>query len=337
MERMSDILQRIALGREEQIGGRPGDDRRGRHARLTRRHDSSTEHAREQDRGFPHEADQQRVPLGDRMEDPPGLPREAPTGDAFRTYKGGPAHESDQRSQVQQPGGTQPGDVCQLCRGLGWRNPPYPQIGKAMPCECKQMEKAEQQQRRLISMCDLDSLAAKTFDTFDDEVPGVQEAFLAAVEFAMKPRGWLVLVGQPGCGKTHLAAAVSWMRLSEQQKQKQFPSVYFASVPDLLETLKASFGATGSDAYDQLFRQIRTVDLLVLDDLGTNQRSEWAEQALFQIINYRYNAEVPTIFTANLEGMRVLSERVRSRLSDTGLVIRVEMKFARDYRPYNGR
>ena len=111
----------------------------------------------------------------------------------------------------------------------------------------------------------------------------------------------------------------------------------FATVPDLLDHLRAAFAPTSTEVYDQLFAKMREAELLVLDDLGAQQSSPWANEKLFQLLNYRYNSGFPTVITANSQGLQAIDERIRSRLSDASLVYRVTLDRAYDYRPNNTR
>jgi len=77
--------------------------------------------------------------------------------------------------------------------------------------------------------------------------------------------------------------------------------------------------------------------LLVLDDLGAHQSSPWASEKLFQLLNYRYNSQYPTVITANKGGLGSIDDRVLSRLSDVSLVNSVIMDGAQDYRRRNPR
>jgi DNA replication protein DnaC len=78
---------------------------------------------------------------------------------------------------------------------------------------------------------------------------------------------------------------------------------------------------------------MREAELLVLDDLGSQQSSPWANEKLFQLLNYRYNMEMPTVVTANPKAVKDMDERIRSRLSDRSLVRYISMDRARDFRP----
>jgi DNA replication protein DnaC len=137
-------------------------------------------------------------------------------------------------------------------------------------------------------------------------------AFRAAHAFAEEPRGWLVLSGGYGSGKTHLAAAIGNYRHSLGE------SPVFVVVPDLLDHLRATFNPSSSVSYDELFEQIRSARLLILDDLGTQSATPWAREKLYQIFNYRYNAELPTVITTS-DSLNDIDPRIRSRMMDKHL------------------
>jgi len=219
---------------------------------------------------------------------------------------------------------------------VGWlgRDVPvgHPDFGKAMPCDCIAGELAA---RRLAGARQASNMAAldhMTFDTFRVEAPGntpgalhsLKTAFDAAAAFAAHPQGWLVFHGAFGCGKTHLAAAIVNARLRAGQ------AALFIAVPDLLDHLRAAYGADGDESFDNRFEAIKRAPLLVLDDLGTEAPTPWAAEKLFQIFNHRYNAQLPTVITTNHD-LEALDERLRSRLGHFGLVRPFEIT-AIDYR-----
>ena len=137
--------------------------------------------------------------------------------------------------------------------------------------------------------------------------------FDMAQNFAEAPKGWLFLTGQPGCGKTHLAVAIINERLKAGQP------AFFAFVPALLDYLRAAFRPDSLTGYDEIFERVKTVPLLVLDDLASERSTPWAEEKLYQIIVHRHNARSPTVITSNLTSLKQLEEakpRISSRLSD---------------------
>src|SRR2546421_1032075 len=246
-----------------------------------------------------------------------------------------PAHQANVRNQTTHPTPPSPYGPCPICKGAGYLRAevPYghPNFGKPIACECKEAERAEKRRLQLRTMSNLDAFSDKSFRNFNPRVPGVQEAFEVAAAYAYNPDGWLVLIGRNGCGKTHLAAAIA------NQHLVQGSLVLFATWPDLLDHLRATFAPTSPVVYDQLFSSMREAELLVLDDLGSEQNSPWASEKLFQLLNYRYNSRFPTVITTNSMRLQTVDERIRSRLMDRSLVIEVTMDRAQDYRPHNPR
>ncbi|HWQ29146.1 MAG TPA: ATP-binding protein [Dehalococcoidia bacterium] len=195
-----------------------------------------------------------------------------------------------------------------------------PRFGQAVPCSCVLRETEEKRQRRLQRYSNLGPLTRLTFANLmrRGRSPATrdQERYQRCVEdaeaFAERPEGWLVLTGASGCGKTHIAAAVA-NRLIERGQ----PAL-FVVVPDLLDHLRAAYAPDAELSYDQLFEQVRNAPVLILDDLGTQSATPWAQEKLFQLINHRFNARLPTIVTTNLT-LEQFDERLRTRLSDPSL------------------
>ncbi len=139
-----------------------------------------------------------------------------------------------------------------------------------------------------------------TFDTFkmrDELTPkqreNLESAFIRAYAYAEAPHGWLVFQGDNGCGKTHLAAAIV-----NYQYQNKKPALFIV-VPDFLDHLRSTFSPESKISYDQLFESVKNAPLLVLDDFGKQTTTPWAKEKLYQVINYRYNAQLPTVITTN--------------------------------------
>ena len=227
-------------------------------------------------------------------------------------------------------------EVCPICGGLGFlrRDLPIgdPNFGKLVPCICKQNETNQAARFRLYQLSNLEAFKSMSFSSFsvqgrlglaDEQIRSLQYALSQAQQFAGNPRGWLLLMGSYGCGKTHLAAAVANTCIEFGMQ------TIFLTVPDLLDWLRYSYDAP-DDTFEKRFEELRNVDLLVLDDLGAHNATGWAAEKLFQIIDHRYIRKLPTVVTSNLD-LEDLDDRIRSRLQDPDLVTCVRIT-APDYR-----
>ena len=139
----------------------------------------------------------------------------------------------------------------------------------------------------------------------------------------MNLKGWLLFQGRYGCGKTHLAAAIANFAVN-----LGIPTL-FITVPDLLDSLRISYSSRET-SFEERFDQIRAAKLLILDDFGTQNATKWAQEKLFQIINFRYINKLPTVVTTNLP-LNEIEERIQSRLKDPDLVTVVKIH-SPDYR-----
>jgi DNA replication protein DnaC len=141
--------------------------------------------------------------------------------------------------------------------------------------------------------------------------------------------GWLALVGGYGSGKTHLAAAIA------NYQQDRGTNVIFVTIPDLLDYLRVTFSPSSTGSFDRRFNMVRNAPLLVLDDLGTESATAWAREKLFQLLNHRYVANLPTVLTSATQ-VEDMDERLRSRLLDrrrcTVFAITAPSYAARTYR-----
>ena len=86
-----------------------------------------------------------------------------------------------------------------------------------------------------------------------------------------------------------------------------------------MTTCVPTFGPESKVSYDQVFERVKKAPLLVLDDFGEQSTTPWAQEKLYQVINYRYNAKLPTIITTRYsldEIMERIESTISSRLSD---------------------
>ena len=113
----------------------------------------------------------------------------------------------------------------------------------------------------------------------------------------------LLFTGDFGTGKSHLSISIT-KKLMEQGYK-----CLFLSLPKLLTKIKRTYNK-GGGTEDELLDIIRKVDLLVIDDIGSEQQTEWSTSKLFEIIDDRSGKA--TIYTTNLNSID-LKERVHER------------------------
>jgi len=231
-----------------------------------------------------------------------------------------------------------PNSLCPICKGAGFIHPRLPSgkpdYSRVIACRCTQKELDKERQTRLqrYSGLELELLKNMTFDNFDwrrvnllpEQRENLEQAYQLAFDFAKSPDGWLVLAGVTGCGKTHLAAAIANYRL------KAGKPVKFEVVPDFLDHLRFTFSPESTVTYDQLFEEVKNAPLLILDDFGEQSTTPWAQEKLYQIINYRYNAQLATVITTRCS-LDEIDSPISSRLADP----KISMLFnitAPDYR-----
>jgi DNA replication protein DnaC len=240
------------------------------------------------------------------------------------------------RASTRTTSSTESDDVCPICGGAGYLRrdllPGHPEFGQPVPCSCKLEEITERRLDDLRKASNLGLLSRMRFDNFRFESQGLQpsqeqalrKAYGRAREFAESPQGWLILLGGYGCGKTHLAAAIANYCLG-----RGHPCL-FVVVPDLLDHLRATYSPGSTVSYDERFEAILTAPLLILDDLGTQQATPWAQEKLYQLFNHRYNARLPTVITSN-RSLEETDPRLKSRMADPELC-QVYTMASRDFR-----
>jgi DNA replication protein DnaC len=225
---------------------------------------------------------------------------------------------------------------CPHCHGVGYlrRDLPidHPDFGKLEICTCRQDAIHKQIRDRLFRFSNLDELKHFTFETFrprgrmglgEQQQESIERAYNQARTYADSVRGWLLIQGRYGCGKTHLAAAIA-----NSCVDNGLPTL-FLTVPDLLDSLRFSYDSS-EISFEKRFEQIRQAPILILDDFGTQSATEWAREKLFQILNFRYINQLPLVVTTNLD-LQEIEGRIRSRLSDPDIVAHIFIQ-APDYR-----
>lgn len=142
------------------------------------------------------------------------------------------------------------------------------------------------------------------------------------------PRG-LYIFGQVGSGKTHLACGIA------NELIKGGVEVLFVVVPDYLDEIKHSWDQGSDYSEKEILDSAREVEVLIMDDLGAHNYSEWTKGKIYTILNYRVNNGLPTVITSNLEYHETedyLDYRISSRLIELCRPILLQVNKSEDIR-----
>lgn len=203
----------------------------------------------------------------------------------------------------------------------------------AAEVEEKRKRKMRQRIERLLGESGIKKrFQQRAFTNFRRDTTGRMQAYCIAKEYAdnfeihREHGDCLYIEGTTGTGKTHLAAAIA-LQLIEHGVP-----VICKTAGDLLMDIKRSFG--DRDANEARILDIyKQVDLLILDDLGKEQCSDWSISTLYSILNDRYEDMKPTIVTTNYGAEQLVSAltpngcdsskilAIVSRLRETSTVI----------------
>jgi DNA replication protein DnaC len=185
---------------------------------------------------------------------------------------------------------------CALCDDTGWKPVDDQGVRRVIRCECW---RAQVGQNRLTDAnipkrylhCTLEN-----FSAYNESLEkAVARARRVAEAFPVVSQG-LLLEGQPGVGKTHLAVAVL-----KQVIQSSGARGVFYDTRELLRVIRSTYDPSIRTTELEVLRPVMTADLLVLDDLGAEKTSEWVDETMNLIVNTRYNERRLTIFTSNYQ------------------------------------
>lgn len=156
----------------------------------------------------------------------------------------------------------------------------------------------------------------KTFEKFKATEDWQKTALATAQDYAQSPVGWLLLCGQPGCGKTHLCTAVCRKLLLDGRE------VYY--IPWREES--ARIKGMNAERRENAVQKLQQVDVLYLDDLfkvgqaadGSTRPTAADINLACEILNTRYNNKLPTILSTekSLGELLNIDEAMGSRIKE---------------------
>lgn len=205
------------------------------------------------------------------------------------------------------------------CDGSGWILGPE---DVARPCECREQRLRRGRSKGVASVIpqryrgvsfDRPPVSDMARDLATKGALAEVRAFIDELGERLDAGRGLWLFGDTGTGKTTLAMLISKAALENGR------SVAIYSLPKLLARIRRTYDSEpGGDSYLSFFERLTDVDLLHIDDLGVEKRSDWVLEQLYAIVNERYEAQRSVLITTNLphdELEEQIGSRTVSRLS----------------------
>ncbi len=200
-----------------------------------------------------------------------------------------------------------------VCDGSGWILGPE---DVARPCECRERRLARRRARGVASAIprkyrgvslERPPVSDMARDPGRAPVYDAVKEFVEAVGQRLDDGEGMWLMGDVGTGKTTLAMLVSKAAVEAER------TVAIYSLPRLLARIRRTYDAeAGEQSYLEFFERLTSVDLLHIDDLGAEKRSDWVLEQLYAIVNERYEAQRSMVVTTNLDQL-ALEEQIGPR------------------------
>jgi DNA replication protein DnaC len=206
-----------------------------------------------------------------------------------------------------------------VCDGSGWILGPE---DVARPCECREQRLSRGRVRGIASAIpsryrgvsfDRPPVSDMARDMAARHVVQAARAFADDLDQNLAAGRGLWLMGDTGTGKTTLGMLIAKLALAAGKTV----AVYFT--PKLLTQIRQTYQATDSeDAYEAFFKRLTSVDLLYIDDLGSERHTDWVVEQLYALVNERYENQRSMLVTSNARadvgaGLRELEEQIGPR------------------------
>ncbi len=194
------------------------------------------------------------------------------------------------------------------CEGTGWI---VDDANVARSCKCRERRVAHARSRGIDTVIPA-KYRGVSFDrppvtSMDRTVLGVVRKYVDDLPTHIREGKGLWLMGDVGTGKTTLA-----MLVSKSALEAGFTTAIY-SLPHLLSRIRRTYDAeAGEQGYLEFFGRLTSVDLLHLDDVGAEKRTDWVLEQLYAVVNERYESGRSILLTSNLDQTQ-LEEQIGPR------------------------
>ena len=203
--------------------------------------------------------------------------------------------------------------TCSICRDTGYNKEFY--------CQCyrkliRDVAREQLSENSPLKKCTFESFSLDKYPDVTDSVIGINQrehmkgnlefCKAYAKNFTTQAQG-IFMYGKTGLGKTHLSLAIANEVLNKGY------DVYYGTIQSIMDKLEGEhFGRLPRE--DSIKEDILTCDLLIIDDLGTEFATQFTTAELYNIVNSRILASLPTIISTNL-GMPEVAEKYSQRVA----------------------
>ena len=165
-------------------------------------------------------------------------------------------------------------------------------------------------------------LKGMSFDNYRPANSKAAEALEICKKFAADMKGGLILIGSVGTGKTHLAVAICNAFCDAGKRAK------LVTIPEIIRAVRSTWGNraeySNGETEEDVIEKYSVIPLLVIDEIGSQYGTDGERIIISEIINNRYNNELPTVLIGNVtmtQATEYLGERVIDRVRHGGRVV----------------
>ncbi len=217
---------------------------------------------------------------------------------------------------------------CEICNSARWII-----VNKeTVPCSCQKGKSDDLENKIKLRFAGVNQLLEYDLKKFkiDGKIgkadpKNLRESLRKADDYSKNPMGWLVISGEPGTGKTHLAVGIAINCINNDN------IVIYKSTQEFIDIITNS----NSDSSENTFNELINYPFLIIDDYGNQKYSEWIEEKMDHLFTYRYTRKLPTVIVIN-KNILDFDDRSQARFTDPNLVQTIHLDSKENNHKGNG-